>query len=461
LKSRVFSGLSWSTLDYVLMITIQLASLICYTRILDPESYGLFAFCTIFSTFGNSVFALGMAPALIRARAEFKYYANVAWTANLFISIIAFIVLNLFLPGIMSFLDQDFQDVNIEIRATLTVVIISGFNNIGVVEFMKNIYLKPILFYNTIPKLLAFIVGICLAFYGYAHWALILALILEACLRVFISYIICGYRPAWEFDLTKFSYLYQFGGWLQLKNIVSWISSQIDSIAMVAVSNTAGLGYYNRSVTISRLLENSVLKVINTVTYPYMSERKNIVNYNERLVSTIMGAVLLIMIYINIMVFRFGSNFILWFFGEGWVEIMIYLPLLIFAGTVQSVVNIYQPLIRVLGRTKLEFLLFAFKSVLLILLLFALIPSYSVRGILYSIIIANIATVGLMFCSLNYISTNTIRPVIKSIMPAIFFFLLAACFNPSNIYFELVYLHSAFLLSVYFISNRLRKLIML
>ena len=438
---------------------IQFVSLVIYTRILDPEAYGIFAFCTIFSTFGNSVFALGMSPALIREKRDFTYYANVAWTANLIVSIFAFILISILLPIIMTLVSSDFKDVQLELHITLLIIFISGFNNVGIVDYMKKLNLKPVLIYNICPKIVALLVGILLALNGYKHWALIISLLVESMSRVLISYLICAYRPIFEWDWKKFTHLYSFGGWLQLKNIASWGSNQVDSIAMASVSGSSGLGFYNRSLTISRLLENSVVKVINTVTYPYLAGRIQSPDLKDRFVATITSIVVLIMVYANFIVFNFGSELIVFLFGDDWVEIMSYLPLLVLAGTIQSIINIYQPLIRVNGRTKLEFILFCFKTVILILALYLFIPLFSIDGILYGLLLANILTVLLMFHKLNKFSKDTLILLIKALAPTLLFLVSICVLRFTNIYVELLYFNVGFIIAIYSVLKRYRDFI--
>ena len=459
MKSVLLSGFSWSVFDYILNVLIQFVALVTYTRVLDAEAYGIFAFCTIFSTFGNSVFALGMAPALIREKRDFTYYANVAWTANLIVSVFAFILISIFLPTIMTLVSSDFKDIQLEMHITLLVILISGFSNIGMVDYMKRLNLKPVLLYNISPKMLALIIGILLALNGFEHWALIISLLVESLSRVLISYLICAYRPVFEWDWEKFTHLYSFGGWLQLKNIASWGSNQVDSIAMSSVSGSSGLGFYNRSLTISRLLENSVVKVINTVTYPYLAGRIQSQDLKDRFVATIASIVVLIMIYANFIVFNFGSELVVFLFGNDWIEIMNYLPLLILAGTIQSIINIYQPLIRVNGRTKLEFILFSFKTVILIIALYLFIPLFLIDGILYGLLLSNILTVLLMIFELKKFSNDTLISLRNALVPTLLFIVSICVFRFTNIYVEMLYFHVGFILAIYSVLKRYRDFI--
>ena len=93
LKKNALFGLSWTTLEYVVMAGIQVIQLSVLARILTPKDFGIFAIGTFFMTLGNTVFAMGMGPALIQKEGDISDYLDTAWTANLIISGIATLIL--------------------------------------------------------------------------------------------------------------------------------------------------------------------------------------------------------------------------------------------------------------------------------------------------------------------------------------------------------------------------------
>lgn len=84
-----------------------------------------------------------------------------------------------------------------------------------------------------------------------SYWGLIIALLSEYLFRLIYSFFVYPYKVKFVIDKDKFYELYRFGGWLQLKNITSWFTTNIDVAIVGNVLGTASLGLYNRAQTIA------------------------------------------------------------------------------------------------------------------------------------------------------------------------------------------------------------------
>ena len=414
LQKKAIFGLSWTMLEYFLLLIFQLSLLAVLARILKPEDFGIFAIGTFFSTLGNSVFAMGMGPAIIQRSGNVNDYLDTAWSANLLISLFLFLFLLLIIPTIVNYYFSNNEAVLPSLILS-SIVLISGFNNIGIVVFMKKIELKNVFFYNIFPKATGVIFAILFSILLQSYWGLIVGLIVESIFRAMISYKLSPYRPKFKIDRNKFIELYSFGGWLQLKNIISWFANNLDTFIIGIVTSVGLLGFYNRAITIARLPQNQIVKVVNTVIFPLYSSIKNDKNRIQLSVNATNDLVLLLLFPIILASVFFGDFIIIIFLGDNWIEMTETFQLLIIAIAYQAYFISYVPLIRSMGFSKVEFYYFLIKIAILIFLLYPLTLKFSINGAAYAIIIANLLASPYIIWNIIRLTPISFRTILESL----------------------------------------------
>jgi len=389
LKRNAIFGISWTTSEYILLVFLQIIQLSVLARILKPEDFGIVAIANFFTTLGNTVFALGMGPALIQKKGEITEYLDTAWTANLIISIIATVFILVISPVIVH-LYFDEPRALFPTIILISVVTISGLNNIGMVLFMKKIEMKKVFLYNALPKIIGVIISIIASNFFRNFWGLVYGIIFEYFSRMILSYILAPRKPSFKLDKKKFIELYSFGGWLQLKNIVSWASNNFDVAIIGALVNTTMLGFYNRASSLAKLPEAQINKVINVISFPlYSAVRDNseqllkAVKYNNDFVLLLLGPVLII-------TQSYTEELVNLLLGEGWQQLVPAFKYLVIAFSLKAYIASYTPLVRALGLSKFEFFFNAFKTGLMIILLYPLTAYYSIEGAALAILISSL-----------------------------------------------------------------------
>ena len=242
LKKNAIFGLSWTTLEYLVIAGIQVIQLSVLARILTPKDFGIYAIGTFFMTLGNTVFAMGMGPALIQKEGDISDYLDTAWTANLIISVIATLILLILIPFLVPFYFKESEALYPSL-VILSVVFISGLNNIGLVTYYRKIEMKHIFIYHSLPKLVGAVTAIYFSILLKNFWGLVFGIVTEFLLKLILSYILLPRMPRFIIQRDKFKELYNFGGWLQLKNVFNWASNNIDLAIVGAILSTSMLGF--------------------------------------------------------------------------------------------------------------------------------------------------------------------------------------------------------------------------
>ncbi|MFW6311877.1 MAG: oligosaccharide flippase family protein [Nanoarchaeota archaeon] len=379
IKKNAIYGVSWTSLEFIILALTQLINLSVLARILSPADFGIFAIGTFFTTLGNSVFAMGLGPALIQKEGEVSDYLDTAWSANLLVSVLV----TLLLAGLVPLLVNNYFNETQALLPTmvlLSVILISGFNNIGMVLFLKKIRMKQVVFYHVFPKLIGVGGAIVFSFLLENFWGLVIGIIIEFTIRLILSYVMVPRRPRFHINKTKFIELYSFGGWLQLKNLFNWLTKSIDIAIVGAILDTSLLGFYNRATTLAQLPNAQITKVVNYISFPFYSSIQKDFKRLKKAAYLNNDLVLIILFPVFIIILLYGEETVRIIMGDQWLYLTSTFQLLTVAFGVQAYFASFTPLLRAIGFPKFEFVFYAIKISLMLLLLYPLTNFYGIVG---------------------------------------------------------------------------------
>ncbi len=184
--SRVANGALWMLALKAATKMIGLISTILLARLLTPEDFGLIAiimaFFALIEVFGNFSFD----TVLIQKKDADRAHYDTAWTFNFIFGLSACSFVFVGSDWIAEFYGDSRLD---RIAVALGFLfLISGAQNIGVVQFRKELAFNLEFKFQLIPKILSFFVTIALAFWLRSYWALIWGALVWRFLVVAFSY---------------------------------------------------------------------------------------------------------------------------------------------------------------------------------------------------------------------------------------------------------------------------------
>ena len=77
--------------------------------------------------------------------------------------------------------------------------LLSGFKNIGIVEFRRRMDFRPEFIFMASRRVIAFVIGLAAAILLRSYWALVIGMIAGRAAGVALSYLMNGYRPTLKF----------------------------------------------------------------------------------------------------------------------------------------------------------------------------------------------------------------------------------------------------------------------
>ena len=281
IKEKAQTGIS---LGFVTRIGTQAAQFIfglILARLLTPQDYGLVGMLAIFIALSDVFIDSGFGTAVMRKKYPKSIdYSTVFWF-NLFISVLAYLILFFCAPAIASFYGD--ERLVLLTRVISIVVIINAFGSIQGKYLNKNMQYKKL----TRVYAIAFIGGsafaVIMAALGFGVWALVGKTLFLAVLLNGGWWIVSTWKPKRIFSISSFKELGSFGSKLLATSLFSSFFSNIYSVIIGKLFNAQSLGFFTRARQFYELPDKTIRSSSMNVFFPALSYMQD---DNDRLINT-------------------------------------------------------------------------------------------------------------------------------------------------------------------------------
>ena len=445
-------SVSWVLYDQLAQIISLVINILIITKLFSPLDFGIYAIGMIIIGVVQQVFALGFSAALIQFKNHNKYYGS-AWSLNLILAFVLCFSLVVFIPSIINIFFKSFVDYVFYFQLLSSCILINALNNIGVIELFRARETNKIFFVRGFLELLK-LVFIFLFFNIFADFrALIFAFLAINIIKLLISYIIAPVKIELGFDKKLIIELFSFAGWIQLKNIGKVIANQLDSILIASILTPISLGFYNRSIAISKVPEKLFQSINEMLVFSYISEHRD----NKLLISYCFDLYVFVSLLINgvicISFYFFGETIIELILGAKWLSVSKPLLILLFSTTFNALSYLFFPFVRGLGFPKIEFKLFTLKLIVLMIIIYPLVLNYGIIGAASANLISSLILLPIVIENTKNIIGKSVRKVyflsIIWFFPA---FLLSLFYSFNYVGLIDLLLNVVFIVSIYVIT---------
>jgi len=203
---------------------IGLVSTVILARLLTPDDFGVVAMAMVAVALLEVFTQSGVDLALLRTTEPTREHYNAAWSLEIIQGVLLAIVLFMTAPWVGSHFDD--ARVTDVIRVLSLRALIGGFQNIGVVNFRRDLAFGREFQFGVFKKLSTFVVTIASALILNNYWALVIGQVVGKVLEVGISYRMSAYRP--RFSLERVGEIWGFSQWLILSRFARLVNKQFD-----------------------------------------------------------------------------------------------------------------------------------------------------------------------------------------------------------------------------------------
>jgi O-antigen/teichoic acid export membrane protein len=243
---------------------IGLVSTIILVRLLAPADFGLVAMAMSLIAICELLGQVGLDIALIQNPAATRRHYDTAWTFSVILAAMtALVLLFVAIPATQFYGEPRLFPVLLSLAAAS---LISGFENVGVVAFRKQLQFDKEFQFVLGKKLAGFAVTVPLAIVLRNYWALVAGIVVGRIASVCLSYYVQDYRPRWSLEARH--ELFHFSKWLVINNFVTVINSRAADFILGKLAGAHALGVFNVSYEVSNLPTSELIAPINRAVYP-------------------------------------------------------------------------------------------------------------------------------------------------------------------------------------------------
>jgi len=264
LRTKVIKGAVWMVASRWSQRLLGLASTMVLARLLSPSDFGTVAIVMSLVTILDAFFDFGFDMALIKDRNSGREAFDAAWTFRLIktwtfgLSIIA-------LSPLVARYSSTPEAVAISVVIGAGMAL-RGFENIGIVHFLKDLEFDGMFRVRFYPRLLGVITTIALALVLRSYWAIVYGYLANAIYCVIFSYTLNAYRPRIRFKgILEF---WGFARWALLLNFNRQVFAAADRFLMSAWIPKPALGRYTVAADLSGVLTNEIFSPVGSALMP-------------------------------------------------------------------------------------------------------------------------------------------------------------------------------------------------
>jgi len=361
---------------------------IILARLLDPKDFGLLGIALLVASTLDAFSQTGLQSALVYKKSDVESYLDVAWSSLAIRGMILFLLLVVTAPSVADFFNSDEAEWIIKVVAFN--MLLTGFGNIGIVFFQKDLEFKKQFVYEFSATVVDLAVSISLAFILRNVWALVWGGMAKNFVRLILSYVLHPYRPKLRFGIQKFKELFSYGIWIFGSTVLVFLITQGDDIFVGKFLGVTALGFYQMAFLISNLPATEIADVISRVTFPAYSKLQN---DRVKLGSAFLKVVHLTA-YVSIPlaggIFILSHEFVEIFLGAKWLPMVPAVRILALSGLIGSISATTRPVFQGTGNPRIDTKWQIFRLIALIAVIYPFSRRWGISGVSLAVLISTL-----------------------------------------------------------------------
>ena len=350
---------------------LGLVSILILARILTPDDFGIVAIASLTVGLFQILSFSGSIQYIIQKVNVDDADLNCAWTIDIILKGILWIVLIFSVPFIEDFLGQGLIAPALWVLSVT--LVIEACQNPGLILYRKHLEYKKLFYIGLAERLASFFVIVMLAFVTKSYWAMIVGQVTQSLVGLIGSFIIHSYRP--KFSLLRFKEQWAFSKWMLLKGCLGYARSYIDNIFVSKLFGKSDIGRYHLSKDISLM---PYTEIIIPMTEPLLASFAKVKQNSQSLAYQIRLSLLIVVLIttpICVFMWCFPESIVDVLLGSNWsstYSLFSYFSILLFTACAGMV---FTHCLVVLGKVKSIFLYDLFSLIFIAVGLLALMPN--------------------------------------------------------------------------------------
>lgn len=401
LNRQVARGAAWMVALKASMKLIGLLSTVFLARLLAPEDFGLIAIImalfALIQILGNFSFD----TVLIQKQNATVADYNTAWSFNVSFGIVACLIVMMTSGFVANFYgDPRIQPVMVVLSGLF---LISGFQNIGVVDFRKNLTFEKEFRYQMLPKLVSFFSTLGLAFWLQSYWALVIGSLIWKFLMLIGGYVLHSFRP--RFTFSEWRHLFGFSKWLMINNIFYFLNNRSPEMIIGKILSPQAAGFFTIAQEISTMPTSEFAANITTAAYPGYCKVSHIPSELKKMYLIVMESVAFFVLPAGVGIALLSHVLVPVVLGQKWLDSVALIQLLALSGALIAMSSNTGAVFMALGRPRVSTMMGLLRVIILIPMIFWLSSVTGLIGVAQAILVTSLilflASNGLIYFGLK------------------------------------------------------------
>jgi O-antigen/teichoic acid export membrane protein len=438
-SEKVAKGGMWVFGLRIMNRSLAFIRTIILARLLAPEDFGLLGIAMLSISTLETFSQTGFETVLVQKQ-NVESYLDTAWTVSAIRGILLLAILLGAAPMIAKFFNS--PDAILVIRVLAISTILSGFTNIGIIFFIKEMEFNKQFLYEFSAILVDLTISITLAFLLRNVWALVWGGLAAKIIRLFLSYILHDYRPRIRLQKEKFKELYRFGKWIVGSTILVFLITQGDDIFVGKILGVTALGLYQMAFLIANLPTTEITRVITHITFPAYSKLQDDMPRLREGYLKVLQLTAFLAIPAAGGIFVLAPDFTRLFLTQKWLPMVPAMQVLTLAGLLRSIASTMSPVFFAVNRPDIDTKLQTIRLLCLAVFIYpltvhwglygascAVLLGISISSALFSFMIIKITK-----CNVSHFIKIIICPFINTSIIVLIIYFIKTFFKSYNIW---------------------------
>ena len=388
LKEKAARGFLWGGLNNGAVQVLGALFGIFLLRLLSPSDYGKIAMLTVFANLASTLQESGFMAALCNLKDPTHRDYNAVFWFNIMMGGSLYLLLYLCAPLIADFYhDADLLWLS---RYMFLGFFIPSFGTVQRAWLFRNMMNKQTCIIAIVSLVVSNVVGILMAWLGYAFWGLATQSLLFVSCMVLMNWYYSPWRPSLHIDLRPAWQMFGFSSRLLLTNVVNTLSSNAFSFLLGKFYGAHSAGVYGNARKWDDMCSSSINGMLTGVAQPVMAQVRDNRERSRQVFRKMLRFVSFVSFPCMFGIGLISREFLLIFTGPKWEESAYLLSLLSIYGAVFPHLTLYGQMGISQGRsTNNMYSTMALSS--LILLGLVLLHSYGLYVMVFYFIGINVA----------------------------------------------------------------------
>ena len=388
LKEKAARGFLWGGLNNGAVQVLGALFGIFLLRLLSPSDYGKIAMLTVFANLASTLQESGFMAALCNLKNPTHRDYNAVFWFNIMMGGSLYVLLYLCAPLIANFYhDADLLWLS---RYMFLGFFITSFGTVQRAWLFRNMMNKQTCIIAIVSLVVSNVVGILMAWLGYAFWGLATQSLLFVSCMVLMNWYYSPWRPSLHIDLRPAWQMFGFSSRLLLTNVVNTLSSNAFSFLLGKFYGAHSAGVYGNARKWDDMCSSSINGMLTGVAQPVMAQVRDNRERSRQVFRKMLRFVSFVSFPCMFGIGLISREFLLIFTGPKWEESAYLLSLLSIYGAVFPLLTLYGQMVISQGRSNINmYSTMALSS--LILLGLVLLHSYGLYVMVFYFIGINVA----------------------------------------------------------------------